>query len=608
MAKKYLKRSRKPWIIIIPLLAVILLITICFLAKPEPAHTPTVTEPVSDSSTPTEEVQEDLRLPDLLGTAKAIKSNLVSALADLKQGKLDNARNKLEDARKDISAVHRFADNSPLLLGLIPQSDKIINLLDVGEMAIADIVMPVVDLLEAYPISGFSVGDGFNVRLIGKYLDFAESIMPKLERLTDALQSVNLSLLDSEGKIDELLKPVNKLLDLYHKDPAVFSVMKSMLGVHEDRLYLIAVQNPSELRASGGFPGFMGMLRIQDGILTVGDFQSVTNVLTFYTPSNVVLTQEEWELFTYLAGMNAPRDADLCPNFERVAEIWNISYETRHKHPLSGVISVTPHVVQRLLAATGDEIELSDGWTLNGENAIQVLLHDVYFKYFNRRNPHPYATTISDQVFEEAAEGTMKRITSDISVSKLMSYIPVAEESIADRTLMFWMKDEKEQALVKHMGWSGGLNHDPQKPEAGVYVNVVNASKMGWFLLMDTKMGRPAKNADGSYTYPVTVTFDNNITNEEISMAGSYIAGHSGGAMVGVAYFFAPAGGKVDHFKTSIDQDIKIKTYNGLELGFMDQFVIYPNTPITVTYTITTAPGVDTPPEFSKTPTAQQPE
>jgi hypothetical protein len=249
---------------------------------------------------------------------------------------------------------------------------------------------------------------------------------------------------------------------------------------------------------------------------------------------------------------------------------------------------------------------LFDGSVFTGDNAMRVILHDIYFQYFDRRNPHPNRYAISDDLFAEAAEKTMSTLTDDISFSRLLDFLPVFKESIADRTLMLWMKDEAEQAFVMEQGWSGGLNKDPENPAAGVYVNVVSASKMGWFLLMDTEIGEPAQNLDGSYTYPITVTFSNNITQDEINAADSYISGGWGGSMSTVAYFFAPAGGSVDNFEASNGKKISLKTYNGMTLGFMDQFPLKPGVDVIITYTVTTAPGVDTPLVFSKTPTAQQ--
>ncbi len=602
MEKSNGKHTKKLLIAVLILSAILLAMILGILLVPDDN---TNTDPTTPNAT--QETQKELRLPDLLGTAKAIKGNLMSALQDIKQSNWISARSKLDTVRKDIAAVRTWIEKIPLLFRLVPQAESIYELLNTADMAIPEILLPAIDLLETRPLSQLSVGDGFDTKLMCEYITFAESIMPKLENLMEAANSVDFSIVDSEGKITEALETANKLLDGYHKNPEILSMLKAMFGAQEDRLYLIAVQNSSEIRASGGFPGSVGVFRIEEGILTLGDFKTANNALANWKPKDIKITQEEITLFNYLSGMETPRDADLCPDFERVGHIWASAYEARHKESVDGVISMTPHIVQRLLAAMDKEIELFDGLVLTGDNATEVLIHDIYFKYFNRNQYHSDKYDISDQLFADAAKKTMKMLTDNISASQLLACLPILKESIEDRTLMLWMREEKEQAFVVNSGWSGGLNQDPQNPEAGIYINCVTPSKMGWFLLMDTEIGEPTKNADGSYTYPITVTITNSISEEEIKTADSYITGGlGGGAFRIVAYFFAPAGGSVDHFTATNGQNIKIKGYNGMVLGFTDQFPIRPNKPITVTYTVTTAPGVETPLAISKTPTAQQ--
>jgi hypothetical protein len=167
------------------------------------------------------------------------------------------------------------------------------------------------------------------------------------------------------------------------------------------------------------------------------------------------------------------------------------------------------------------------------------------------------------------------------------------------------MADEEEQSVIKQLGWHGGLNEDPENPKAGIYYNLTVASKMGWFLVMDTQMGERVKNEDGSYTYPITVTLSNELTEEEYNSVNYYVTGGSR-FIGGSTYFFAPAGGTVSDFSASNKVTIRTETYHDLQLGYMQIYNIYPGQPVTVTYNFTTAPGVETPLEFSKTPTLQE--
>ena len=542
--------------------------------------------------------------------AKSVMAELKLAVKDILEENPESARQRVQTISDEINGLRGPLETGiTLLQATAPSKAKRLEdaqvLLDVADVGLKEIVLPGIDLMEAYPISALKVGEGFNTRLIGQYLDFAETVMPTAEMLLEKVNSVDLSFLGEEvASYLSYLEFANEAMEFYREDPTVLPLLKSILGTEADRFYVIAVQNPAEIRASGGFPGSMGTIRIQDGVLTVGDFTSVVNMMAKSTPKGIVITKEEVQLFHHLSSINDPRDADLCPDFERVGHIWAMACQEMLRQPVDGVIAVSPHIVQRLLKSMDGQIELFDGTVLNGDNALKVLLHDIYFAYFGKEYV-ANATTVSDELFEEAAKKTLEKLTGDISVSRLLGYLPVLKTSIEDRTLMVWMKDEQEQALMKRLDCDGGLNQDPSKPEAGVYFNMVLASKMGWYILMDTYMEVPTRNEDGSYTYPVTVTFYNIAEKAEIKQARSYISGGLNGAVYGVGYFFAPAGGTVSDFSASNGQTIKPMTYHGLELGFMEKFYLSPDEPVTVTYKVTTAPGVETPLEFSKTPTAQ---
>lgn len=563
-----------------------------------------------EGKTTEDNLAKQLVLSVIEDKAKSVMTELKLAVKDILAENPESARQRVHTISDEINSLRGPLETGiTLLKATAPSKAKKLEdaqvLLDVAEVGLQDIMLPAIDLMEAYPISALKVGEGFNTRLIGQYLDFAESVMPTAEALLEKVNSVDLSFLGEEvASYLSYLELANKVMAFYREDPSALPLLKSMLGAEADRFYVIAVQNPAEIRASGGFPGSMGTIRIQDGVLTVGSFTSVVNMMSKATPRGITITKEEVQLFHHLSSINDPRDADLCPDFERVGHIWAMACQEMLRQPVDGVIAVSPHIVQRLLKVMGEEIELFDGTVLNGDNALKVLLHDIYFAYFGK-NYVANATTVSDELFEEAAKKTLEKLTGDISVSRLLGYLPVLKASIEDRTLMVWMEDEREQALMKRLDCDGGLNQDPSNPEAGVYFNMVLASKMGWYVLMDTCMEAPTRNEDGSYTYPVTVTFYNIAEKEEIKQARSYISGGLNGALYGVGFFFAPAGGTVSDFSASNGQAIRIMTYHGLELGFMEKFRLNPGEPVTVTYLVTTAPGVETPLKFSKTPTAQ---
>lgn len=599
--------NRANWSRSAAFLTAFLLLAVLLTGCTNPFEPDSVEETNPDVQTQ-EETKGELSVTELLKAVVTLKDDVETALDDIKSGELTSAQLKIERVSQKTQTIRDsleltmegLGDSLPSLQVQLENIQDLLNLLDLTSDTILN---PLIQQMLAHPVSEMRVGDGVRTEVICSYLDFVESLMPDIDVLVEQANSVDMSLVDSEGKLAEYLEKANSLLEIYHSDSSVFASLKAIFGAEGDRVYLVAAQNSAEIRASGGFPGAVGTMRIQDGVLILEDFKKVYDVLSTYTPAAANITSTETNLFH--GGLSAPRDADYCPDFERVAYIWALGYEAAQGEHLDGVISMTPSVVQKLLSAMGEEIKLFDGTVLNGDNAVKVLQHDLYFKYFS----NDYVSgreVIADQLFADTAKKTMQKLMENLELSDLTQYASIARECFQDRTLMLWMDDEVEQAIVAELGWNGGLNTDPENPQAGIYYNCTAASKMGWFLIIDTQIGDGVQNEDGSYTYPITVTFSNDMTQEELRAASSYISGGNGGAITGSAYFFAPAGGTVSNFTTDNGLAIEITEYHDLQLGYMRSFNIYSNKPVTVTYQVTTAPGVDTPLTLSMTPTTQE--
>ena len=590
--------------VVVCLVLVAALIAIGNIKLPTPAPAPVPTE---EGTVATTEAPKELTVSDLMREVTTLKKALEDAAEDLAEGnlelaslKFDNADTKAVTIRDSMAAsLEAMGDSMP---SLTAQMMNIQELTELVQLANRNLLQPLIVQLGDRPISGVLCEDGINVSIAWDYLDFLESRMPELTELVTRANSADLSIVDSDGDMTEYLDKLSQVLDIYQADPSVLAKMKTVLGADGDRLYVVAAQNSAEVRASGGFPGAVGSIQIRDGILVVNDFTKVYSVFATNTPPSANITQTEARLFH--SGLSAPRDADYCPDFERVASIWALGYESKMGENVDGVISMTPAIVQKLLAAIGEEITLFDGLVLDGRNAARVLQHDLYFKYFGPEYV-TNAAIVTDQLFADAAKKLVQKVMENLEPDDLMAYLSIAKDAFEDRTLMLWAKDEGEQALIRKLGWDASLNDDPRNPWAGVYFNCTIASKMGWYLAVDTQLGSGTPNEDGSYTYPMTVTFTNTITAEEVRNAQAYITSGAGGTYTGSAYFFAPAGGTVSDFQAP-GAYVQKDTYHDLELGFISSFSIAPGKSLTVTYNLTTAPGVDTVPVISRTPTMQE--
>ena len=131
------------------------------------------------------------------------------------------------------------------------------------------------------------------------------------------------------------------------------------------------------------------------------------------------ITNVENNLFH--GGLSAPRDACYCPDFERVAYIMALGYESRRRQE-DGVISLTPCLAQDVLAALDEEIKLFDGTVLNGDNATKLLQYDLYYKYFGKTYVQNNAV-VCDQLFADAEKKTIQTLMENMGMDNWKAWL-----------------------------------------------------------------------------------------------------------------------------------------------------------------------------------------
>lgn len=545
----------------------------------------------------------------MLSEANTLKTDLKAVMTGVKERDVESAQNATLKLDNTVRKLDRTL-SSPVWKAVshVPFAGKYVKsvntLVSVAEDASDNILKPALDVMDEYPLEGLKVGDGFSVSTINAYLNLLEDIEPRIESMTTKMQTVKLPLGKTE-MLSEYTQMLTKLTAAYKENGEYLPLFRAFLGDGSDKLYLLAAQNSAEIRASGGFPGSMGTIRIEDGVLTIDDFKTVYDMISVNPPTEAHITDTEYLLFS--GSLDYARDACYIPDFERVGEIWALAYESKNDEHIDGVISLTPVIIQKVLAYTG-AVTLSDGTELNGDNATQMLQKDLYYKYLSSNSSYKVSNAYDyvDSLFAETAKIVMGKLVDDFDINRIADYSKIFTDGGKDRTILMWMEDETAESYVKAAGCSGALNDDPSNPEAGVFFSGANGSKLGWFVSLDTQIGDDVTiNDDGSRTYDVTVTVSNDITRDDMYRAGNYIIGNYNGQVESYLHLFAPAGGTISDFETSNSMTMNMDEYHGLEVAYNVEFMLAPSNPVTVTYKVTTAPGVSTPLKISQTPTLQ---
>ncbi len=555
-----------------------------------------------------------------VGSAKEMKSQATQVLQDVKSIQTAIGENDYAAAAQSAQQASELTGSiagelsSPLWMAasIIPVYGQDISgmrdLITALDDAFDEGLVPLTKTLEANPPDSLISADRrINVAAVTQLLDAVQDAAPSMQKCADVAESLpEMHIEQLKSVVDPAKEKLTTINATFQKAAALAPVAGPVLGANGNRTYLIVAQNSAELRSSGGFPGSMGTLEIRDGEIILNDFSKVYDVLTDTNQSSVSITDEEYALFG-AASMDCPRDAGIDPDFTRVASIWAASYEERNVAHLDGVISITPSVVQDILAIVGP-VTLSDGTELTGSNATKVLQSDIYWKYLAEgADPDGTGGAVTDALFAQAAHETFNKLFSNLNADTLIKFASCMAKDMEDRTVMFWLTDEGEQAILASLDCSGALNDDPMRPELGVFFSLWVGSKMGWYVDIDNQVLESKKNADGSYTYKMQTTFTDTVSFEEIASGGEYIIGdiydYEYGVLYPCLYIYAPAGGSISNLESNSSVAFEEARHDGLQAFKAWRTVLRPDQPIVCTYTVTTAPNAEQEMKIVCTPT-----
>ncbi len=491
----------------------------------------------------------------------------------------------------------------------------------VADTLCASAITPLINALPAEGLSGIVVDGGVNVEAVESMLAPLGAEYATIHECAERVAKMG------DSHIDQLKEPVQTVkgmvgtLDTVSEYASELShLLPGMLGADgEPAHYLVVAANNAEPRSIGGMAGSFGIMTVEDGKMSMGDFVGIE---TAPRPDDgeaaLPLTDEETRIFGERVGQDM-RDVGYIPNFPRVAELQKAIWESSGNTEVDGIVTLDPVFLQRILALTGG-VTTSDGTVVDGTNAAQVLMNDVYLRFGDENE-------IQDAFFADVASQALDQILDNLGDVDLAKLLEVINNSLDDRRFYIWMANPEEEAIVAKLGAAGLTSTSETDPVAGIYFGAASGAKSFWYLDTDVQVSDGRKNADGSMSYDVTVTFTNTLTDEEASTMSWYITGEAAikrsvSDMHLDVYLYAPAGGSISNMQTDGyffdsgyfrdswhtqpgDDPMTKASYNGIEVWY-GVTGINGDSSTTISYTVTTSPKASAPLQIDMTPVANE--
>ncbi len=433
--------------------------------------------------------------------------------------------------------------------------------------------------------------------------------LPEIERLTPDVRRAAASIEQAGRDLDEirpgrLTFPFNDLVaDLQDQiDDArsaanatatAFDLLPAMLGKGGERDYLLMIQNPAELRASGGLPGSLAVLHAEGGRLTMQWQGSAGDINPFSGP---VLELPQDTTQQYGARMAADfRDINFSPDFAESAQIARAMVKQKLGIEVDGVVSVDPVALGYLMQGTGP-IQVSNGISLTADSVAPILLNQVYRQI---RSPGE-----QDEFFENAARRIFDAVMG--GQGDQQQAIKGLATAANEHRVLLWAADDAEQARLTGTAVGGVLPGDTGAvPQVGIYLNDTVAGKMDYYLRYRTSVTavdcRRGRAQDLRASLALESTMPTNFKG-----LGPYVLGTGEFAPQGTIAFnlriYAPAGGQVTSLKVDGEtRSITSDLHRGRPVAFVP-ISLEPGQQSIVTADIRTAAGQDDDAVFSFTP------
>lgn len=534
--------------------------------------------------------------------SKVKDGDFTSVASDLRQ--LDAMCDNIKDETD--GPLWTLASCAPVYGGDVKSARVLVSALcDVSDSAL----VPLADSLSS-ATPGKLFADGvINVSVLQAVADSLADAAPVITGANESVQGIGtMKLAQLQDYVDKAKSAFSTLSSAVDAADEVAPLLPGIFGADgQTRNYLVVAENNVEIRANGGYGGAQGIISVTDGVMTINDFQPK---ISMGIENALPVTDEEQALFNYATGEmgDDSGDALFTPDFPRAASLISQMWEITYGDHVDGVVALDPVFLQYLLGVVGGTT-LPDGSTMDGTNAAKVLMHDVYWNYDD--------TNVQDAMFSAAASAAFDKVLGGLGGADLKTLLSAVTKGFDEGRFIAWMEDADEEALVKKMGIDASLpdaSDTSAAPVAGVYVNNIRGSKMDWFLDKSVSVGTAAKNADGSTSYPVSVTLSSALDPADEDSLPWYVTGVPKGQpdwnVERVAVLlYAPAGGSITGLQTSGDLAPAIGpqelTHNGLQV-FNSVINLKAAQSITFSYTVTVpAAAGDQPLTVRSTPTCQ---
>lgn len=274
----------------------------------------------------------------------------------------------------------------------------------------------------------------------------------------------------------DALQLADELQGLLETGALVSEALPPFLGAEGPRTYLLALQNPAELRGTGGLIGLVGVVRFVDGAFSLvppSELRATYDRLedTDLPPAD---TSEAYaRRYGARGGASLLQNTNLDPDLPTVATVLLDLWERRVAgRPPDGVIAIDPLLLADLVRTAGP-LTVPPAFTqdariptrLSADDLLEVVSVDAY-EVFGGDSPERKA------FLEAVSTAALDRLSGGADARQVVDALV---RNASERHLQVFSTDAGEQAAFRDLGIAGAL----RPPHEGMDLLAVTANNAG---------------------------------------------------------------------------------------------------------------------------------
>lgn len=397
-----------------------------------------------------------------------INEDVQRAYANLSTLEIQQAQGDLEQINSDVEDISVAIERLQWAFIATAQQDTYDNLSQLAfaagfavegayEMSIA------LEPLATY-IDEFEPAIDFNNNSTGttrQYNEYLEQLQDNEAAVAAASADLNIAssmieALDTEA-FPSRFRPY--LIDLKTYNQQVSDIIKPMeqtvkflpelLGVEERQRYVVLLQNPSELRSTGGWLSSYAVIGIENGQvrqLEVDDIYNIDGQLSlagevFEPPQDMqaALDIDKWQMSLVNWDPDFGTVADDTEGFIQAAEV---------APSIDGVIAIDVELVRKLLDRWG-------GIQVAGRNELVTSenLYDILFEIHEEFTP---GSTRKTTFIANLADAVLVRLL-DPNSGSIKDIADVMYDGLQEKNILLHFENPQANRYIRAQGWSGDL-------------------------------------------------------------------------------------------------------------------------------------------------------